>query len=122
MALVLCTGIDKALLETRRYILERAGHTVVTVSDELTLLTVCKKHSFEVAVIGQTTGTGMKRRFRDLIREHCTDAKILELYQPHVGRVLEDADSHLEAPVAVPKELADRVNELANGKKDKEAP
>ena len=54
MALVLSTGVDKALLKTRRLILESAGHKVATVMDETALLAACKEHSFDVAVIGQT--------------------------------------------------------------------
>ena len=119
MALVLCTGVDKTLLQTRQYILERAGHSVVTAADELALQTACEEHSFDVAVIGQTTGTSMKRRILDLVRKHCPDAKVLELYQPYVGRVLENADSYLETPVDVPTELADRVSDLVNEKKQK---
>jgi hypothetical protein len=116
MALVLCTGVDKSLLNTRKLILEAAGHTVITVTDELSLLAVCKKHSFDVAVVGQSTGPRMKRRIAALIREHCHDAKVLELYEPHMGYVVEDADSRLPTPVDVPKDLADRVDELATGK------
>lgn len=54
MAVVLCTGVDKMLLQTRKLLLEKAGHTVVVVMDENTLFDVCQKHSFDVAVIGQT--------------------------------------------------------------------
>jgi len=56
----------------------------------------------------------MKRHILESVRKYCPDAKILELYQPYVGRVLENADSDLDPPLDVPKELADRVNELAN--------
>jgi hypothetical protein len=113
MALVLCTGIDKALLETRRYILEAAGHKVVTVSDEATLLDACAKHAFDVAVIGQSLTGRIKRRIGMLVRENCAAAKILELYPPHEGKSLDDADSWLEVPAVVPKELVDRVDQLA---------
>jgi CheY-like chemotaxis protein len=115
MALVLCSGVDKALLQTRRYILEAAGHTVVTVSDERALLAACEKHQFDVAVVGQTTGPRMKRRVASLVREHCPDVKVLELYLPHLGHEIDDADSWLATPVDVPKELADRVKQLADG-------
>lgn len=65
MALVLCTGVDEALLQTRRLILESAGHLVVSVTDEQALITACNAHSFDVAVIGQTVTSKMKtaRRF-----------------------------------------------------------
>ena len=116
MALVLCTGIDKALLQTRRLILERAGHTVVSVTDEKALTTVCQKHSFDVAVIGQTVSPKMKQRIASLVRQHCPTAKILELYPQFIGKMLTDADAWLSVPSDVPKDLADRVNELAQGK------
>src|SRR5579859_3193743 len=115
MALVLCTGADKALLQTRRFILEAAGHTVVTVTDEKSLLAACETQAFDVAVIGQSTAPRMKHRIVGLVREHCPDAKVLELYEPHIGRELSDADAWLATPADVPRDLADRVNELANG-------
>jgi CheY-like chemotaxis protein len=119
MALVLCTGVDQALLQSRRYILEHAGHTVVTATDETTLLAACQTRSFDVAVIGQTTGSKIKRRIAALVREHCPHAKLLELYQPYMGRDVDDADAWLPAPIDVPKELADRVDELAKSDVDK---
>jgi hypothetical protein len=115
MALVLCTGADKALLQTRKFILESAGHTVMTITDEKSLLAACETHTFDVAVIGQSTGPRMKHRIAALVREHCPEAKVLELYQPHLGRELADADAWLATPADVPRDLADRVNELANG-------
>ena len=60
----------------------------------------------------------MKHRIASLVRQHCPDAKILELYQQYEGKVLTDADSWLPFPVDGPKELADRVNELAQEKRD----
>lgn len=112
MALVLCTGVDKALLQSRRLILERAGHTVVSAADEQTLITACQKHSFDVAVIGQTVSVNMKHRIASLVRQYCPGAKILELFPLYAGKALTDADSWLSVPVDVPKDLADRVNEL----------
>jgi hypothetical protein len=117
MALVLCTGIDKALLDSRRLILEHAGHIVVSATDEQTLTNACQKHSFDVAVIGQTVSANMKHRIASLVKQHCPDAKILELYPLYAGKTLKDADSWLAVPADVPKELADRVNELAKGKR-----
>lgn len=112
MALVLCTGVDNALLQTRRLILENAGHTVVAVMDESALVKACEKHSFDVAVIGQAVSPNMKRRVSILIKEHCPEVKILELYPPYTEKVLDDADSWLIVPAHAPKELANRVNEL----------
>jgi CheY-like chemotaxis protein len=121
MALVLCTGVDKALLQSRQLILERAGHTVVSVTDEQTLTAVCQKHSFDVAVIGQAVSSNMKHRIASLVRQHCPDAKILELHPLYSEKVLAYADSWLSVPVDVPNDLADRVNELAGKGKHKRA-
>lgn len=121
MALVLCTGVDKAVLETRKLILENAGHTVVTVTDETTLVSVCQKQSFEVAVVGQTLSPNMKLRVATLIKENCPDAKILELYSPHLGKMLDDSDSSLVVPAHAPRELAERVGELAKKHKREDA-
>jgi hypothetical protein len=119
MALVLCTGIDKLLLETRKLILEHAGHTVVSVSDEVSLLNACQKHSFDIAVIGQTVSTNMKRHIASIIQQHCAGVKMLELYPQFSKQVLAEADAALPVPVDVPRDLADRVNELAKQKQAK---
>ena len=121
MALVLCTGIDKGLLETRKLILEHAGHTVVSVVDETSLLRACQQHSFDVAVIGQTVSTSMKHYIASIIKQHCPDVKVLELYPQFSTQVLAEADAALPVPVDVPRDLADRVNELAKQKQAKKA-
>ncbi|HEY2359747.1 MAG TPA: hypothetical protein VGK36_01425 [Candidatus Angelobacter sp.] len=119
MALVLCTGIDRTVLETRRLILEDAGHKVVTVADEPSLADACQKNSFDVAVIGQTISPKMKSRVAMLVKQHCTGVKILELYETYTGKLLEDADSWLLVPAQVPQALLERVNELASKEESK---
>jgi hypothetical protein len=112
VALILCTGIDPGLLETRRIILERAGHTVIMATDERELVAACEANPFDVAVIGQTVSPRMKRAIASLIRKRCRSARILELYPLYQGKALEDADSWLEVPAEIPHELAERVNQL----------
>ena len=112
MALVLCTGIDAALLQTRKLILERGGHTVISVTDERELAAACQEHVFDFAVIGEAVSPRMKRAVASSIRAHCPLARILELYQRLQGKILEDADSWMEVPAEVPTELAEHVNEL----------
>ena len=63
----------------------------------------------------------MKRHVATLIKTNCPDAKILELYSPHLGKMLDDADSSLVVPADVPKELAERVDQLAGKHKRKKA-
>jgi len=120
MALVLCTGIDGSILATRRLILEAVGHKVFTVTDEKALLALCKEHRFDVAVVGQAVDNAIKRRIAALLRANCPQAKLLELYEPHPGRALENADSWMLTTTDVPKDLPDRVDELAKQKKPQE--
>jgi CheY-like chemotaxis protein len=117
MALVLCTGIDPALMATRQLILERAGHQVLSASTEKELEKACREHRFDVAVLGEMMPLKVKPRVFRLIREHCASAAILELY-PHYGQqILPEADAALTMPTEHPQEFADAVNALANGER-----
>jgi len=113
MALVLCTGVNPPLIETRRLLLERAGHTVVTAMDEDALVAACQQHAFDIVVIGQTVSPMEKKRVFALIREHRPTAMVLELHPFYLSRVLEDADGWLAVPAEVPQQLADSVAALA---------
>lgn len=53
MAMVLCTGWDKGLLDTRALILQSAGHEVRQARTQNELVSACEKHQFDVVVIGQ---------------------------------------------------------------------
>ncbi|MGC2695294.1 MAG: hypothetical protein WA738_05830 [Candidatus Angelobacter sp.] len=112
VSLVLCTGVNPVLMETRKLILQRAGHTVITAINERELDAACTTHGFDVAVIGQTVSSKMKKAIALLIRKQCPSAKIVELYPLYQSKVLEDADAWLEVPIDIPDELAQVVNEL----------
>ncbi len=113
MALVLCTGIDDSLLATRKLVLERAGHAVITVTDEAALIAACSSHNFDVAVIGQAVSGKEKVRVAGLIRGHCDGVKILELVPTHLHKVIANADDWIEVPSELPPEFAERVTALA---------
>jgi hypothetical protein len=113
MAKVLCTGWDQGLLDTRTYILKSAGHEVHQARTQGEVVSACREHHFNVAVIGQTVSNRMKRVVFSFVKENCPQVKVLELYQPHMGKALEDADSWLEVPADIPSDLAERVGQLA---------
>ncbi len=113
MARVLCTGVDQTLIETRKLILEHAGHKVTTAMSEQAVREACQRGQFDVAVIGQMIHTNEKRRVLALVRQYCPPAKILELYTVSSERVLPHADDWLVVPATVPPELAERVSALA---------
>lgn len=119
MALVLCTGIDFALTETRKLILENAGHTVKTAMENKEIVAACRENAFDVAVIGQIEACNIKCKVFELIRHNCSSARILELFTVAEGRVLSEADSWLEVPASPPSALTDKVFELANKKEQK---
>ena len=112
--MVLCTGWDQGLLATRTLILQSAGHEVHQARTQSEVLSACEQYQFDVVVIGQTLSTKMKQVIFDLVKERCPGVKILELYQPHLGRMVADADAWLEVPADVPKDLAERVSQLAD--------
>jgi DNA-binding response OmpR family regulator len=99
-------------MQTRKLILEAAGHTVVTVQSDSEIVAACREFEFDVVVIGQSTRADLKRDWFRTIREHCPLAKILEVYVTSDGIALPNADAWLESPV-VPDELAESVAALA---------
>jgi hypothetical protein len=113
MAKVLCTGWDRSLLDTRTMILRSAGHEVRQAGSQRQVESECAEHSFDVAVIGQSVSGPMKRSAAASIRQHCPAVKILELYQPHLGISIEDADGWLAVPTDIPEDLAQHVSNLA---------
>jgi CheY-like chemotaxis protein len=119
MALVLCTGVDPALLAARKSTLEKAGHSVLTATDQLLVVAACKQHQFDVAVLGQAISPRMKRVIASLIQQYCPLAKIVELYRPPEKRALDNADLWLEAPAAVPQDFAEHVSKLVRRTKPK---
>lgn len=120
MALVLCTGADATLTQTRQLILEAAGHRAVPALDENQIREACGRHKFQVVVIGQSCSDRLKRELARIIRDCCPSAKVLEVYTPGCETVLRDADDWLESP-AMPNELALRVAVLAGEREDRRA-
>jgi CheY-like chemotaxis protein len=102
---------------TRQLMLEQAGHTVLTASDEADVASACELYQFDVAVIGQASSAAIKRLMASLVRQHCKGVTILELYAPHKGKAIPDADAWLEVPADVPEQLAQRVGDLARRSK-----
>jgi len=102
-------------LNTRKLILQSAGHEVRQARTPNEVVSECAELQFDVVVIGQTVSVRMKRIIASLVKDHCQDVKILELYQPHLGKAVEDADSWLEVPADIPSDLAERVGQLAQG-------
>lgn len=113
MAVVLCTGVQPALTQTRKIILENAGHTVVTAQTESEIVAACREFKFDVTVIGQASQAKLKRDWVRLVRQHCPSVRVIEVYMTSAGMALPDADEWLESPV-VPDKLAERVAALAS--------
>jgi CheY-like chemotaxis protein len=112
LALVLCTGIDPAALETRRLILERAGHQVISVTGEQELEHACVAHKIDAVVIGHALSSKAKVRVLALIRENCPSSKIVELYPQNGRKALDQADAWLQTPSDNSQEFAELITSL----------
>jgi hypothetical protein len=113
MAVVLCTGANVNLVQTRVLILQQAGHTAVPALSAKEVQAACARQAFDVVVIGQAVAPTEKQRVAGLVREQCPGARILELYNSATGKALADADDWLDVPQNVPQNLADKVTALA---------
>jgi hypothetical protein len=112
MATVLCTGVQPKLLESRKLLLEQAGHIVITALNEGQIVSACSEFRFDVVIIGQVVQSGLKHDWSTLVRRYCPSAKVLEVYLPGTALAVKDADDWL-ASSAVPTELVARVAALA---------
>ena len=112
MALILCAGLDPALMQTRRMILQRAGHKAIGACDEREFTSACQSYNFHIILLSQTLPSVLKLRFSAIARMLCPGAKVLELYASHLGRAIRDADDWLEVPLDSPGELASRIESL----------
>jgi hypothetical protein len=117
---VLCIGINDAAMQTRRLILEKAGHTVTQARDLRQVKAACENISFAVAILGQSLNPSEKKRIADLVLTSCKIAKILEL---HVGVApdLPEADGHLQINASEPESLVEAVNRLLRTARKKKA-
>ncbi len=97
-------------MRTRALILEGAGHKVTNVQGLANLREVCARGKYEVVVIGQALNDSDKKDAFAIVRELCSNARVLELFGQ--TPVLSAADEWLQIPAAAAGELADRVMAL----------
>lgn len=116
MATILCTGDEPLLLETRKLILQKKGHTVVSAQDQSSVLAICQQHTIDVAVIGECKQPEKKKQMAVLIRRHCPSVKILELHGIYQSKILKDPNSTLAMPPEMPDLLTRYVDELLTSK------
>jgi hypothetical protein len=107
-------------METRRMILERAGHSVTSAQDLRDVIAACRSEAFEVVILGQSLPRNEKLRIRDVVHIECRNAKVLEL---HTGITpeLPSADGHLHVATGAPEALVDCVNNLITNRQSRGA-
>ncbi len=93
-------------MQTRRMILERAGHTTIGIRSESEFIAACESYNFEVIVLSQTLSAQFKLRLSAFARLLRPGAKILELYSAHVGPAVSAADGSAQVPLEVSRRLA----------------
>ena len=108
-------------MQTRRLILERAGHSVTQATDLRRVIAACQRDEFHVALLGQLLGFPEKLRVTDVIRKNCPGAKILELYTSVAPEIPKDADAHLSVNSDnLAEDLTGAVNRLSARKTRRE--
>ena len=117
---VLCVGLDDAGMQTRRMILERAGHTLTQAQDLRQVQAACKSIKFSVVVLGQSLNANEKKRVSDIVLTHCKGAKLLELHTG-IAPELPKADGHLQVNGGEPEGLVEAVNTLARKRRKMKA-
>ena len=116
---VLCVGLDDAAMQTRRLILERAGHSLTQARDLRQVQAACETTAFSVVVLGQSLNANEKKRVSDVVRTHCKRAKILELHTG-IAPDLPKADGYLQVNGGEPRR-ASRRRDHARTKTPEEA-
>lgn len=110
MTKVLCVESPGLLGETRRLLLEYAGHSVLTASSLREVEAACRSKQVRVAVVGESIP--QKKLLARRLRECCPAVRILELHSTTGERAITDADDWLDVPSLHPGELAQRVEAL----------
>jgi len=114
MATILYAGWDHSVMDTRTLVLQSAGHEVHHTRNENEAASACLQRQFDVLVICQTVTNRKKRSIATLIEKNCPNVKILEVYDHHRGKAIDEADSWFEVPPEKPAELAEQVARLAS--------
>jgi CheY-like chemotaxis protein len=109
--------MDDAAMQTRRMVLESAGHSVNIATDLRHVIAACERIQFAVAVLGHHMPLKEKLRVSDVVRELCPKAKILELHASLAPDTL-DVDGHLSVNADnFPEKLVAAVGRLTALKK-----
>jgi hypothetical protein len=107
-------------MQTRKMILQRAGHTVAQARDLREVIASCRSDSFSVVILGPALPRNEKLRVRDVLYIECRDAKVLELHTG-VAPELSSADAHLRVTASAPEGLVDCVESLITSRKRRPA-
>jgi CheY-like chemotaxis protein len=117
VAKVLCIGADNAVMQTRQMLLEKAGHSVTAATDLRQIVAACEHTQFSVAVLGQHVPAKEKLRVSEVVREHCPNAKILELHAS-LSPAMPNADAHISVNTDdFPEQLISAVSGLTTRRK-----
>jgi DNA-binding NtrC family response regulator len=92
---ILSVSLSESLRVTRHRILTNAGYEVATVGDWHEFEAACTSNEFDLAILGQSLPPSFKRDAAELIKRHCPQLPILEIYIQ--DPVLENSVRHHQA-------------------------
>jgi len=108
VAHIICIANPDAVMETRRLILQRAGHEIHAVHNLKEMERACQTQQYDLAILADALPDMEKMRIADVIRKACPALRVLEL---HTGLVptVSDADAQLQVSASRPEGLVEAV-------------
>ncbi|SRR5579859_702410 len=109
---ILCISATDAILQTRKLLLERHQYEVVPALNFREVEEACKRNKFDLALIGHDIEPKIKKAIGLKIREHRTDAPIVEIcrYSPEIeGSIFTTTESPAELLQTIAEVCAAKV-------------
>lgn len=108
---ILSVPSTEALKITRELLLRESGFLVASATGERDLAHLCRRGTYDLAIIGYVDDNDLKIRLARALRSHCANVPILELCR--VSPIIPEVDHVLVSPE--PAELVNKVRSILDG-------
>jgi hypothetical protein len=111
VATIFCIPATSALAEAKRQLLALRPYEFVTATDYQQIEAACANLRFDLALIGENFEPPIKKAISSLLREHCPQVPILEIYK---DRPVIEGSEYVKA--GSPDEIVKAVQRILVGK------
>lgn len=105
---ILSVSSTEALKITRELLLRESGFLVASATGERDLAHLCRRGTYDLAIIGYVDDNDLKIQLAKTLRQHCPKVPILELCR--VSPIIPEVDHVLVSPE--PPELITKVRSI----------